>query len=417
MVDFKTLRDAFKIDYPVSETPTQTDLLVFQLLRITQGNPVVAPVVSLPISGVIRLLNPIEGAEAVAGLPLELFATSKLPKTIGKVEFYAGNTKVGEDRTLPYSVTFTPTTLGALALRAVAISPDGVTQVSSEIVNINVVASPTPIPVNTPPTVTLVNPGSVTAGQSVTLTANASDSDGIAKVEFYQGAAKLGEDTSSPFNQSWTPAAGTYVLTAIAYDTKGLATTSASVNVTVAAATGGGTPTPIVSIANTTRRAGLINEALAVAANASITGDTLASVLFRADGSPIGTADTSSPYSVNYTPTTKGIKQISAVATGVLGGVATSANYQVQIFDSKVLGGGDGAGGASLAAESADFMLFDTNLAGGNATAMEISVGNVNNVIGVFNYDDTSYNGKPFAYFHAASNQLFIGTIGATVTF
>lgn len=241
MVTFKSLREAFRLDYPVSEPPSQTDLLIFQLIRIQSGSPVADPPVAVPVSSSLKLISPVEGTEAIAGIPLEIFATSSLPRTIGKVEFFVGTTKIGEDRSLPYSVSFTPSTLGALALRAVAISPDGATQVSSEIVNITVVAAPTPP--NQPPIVSLANPGSVTAGSTITLTATASDPDGtINKVEFYAGTTKLGEDTSSPYTQSWTPVAGSYVLTAVAIDDKGLATTSTARNVTVTPSGGGGGP-------------------------------------------------------------------------------------------------------------------------------------------------------------------------------
>jgi hypothetical protein len=75
-------------------------------------------------------------------------------------------------------------------------------------------------------------------GGLVSLTANASDSDGnIAKVEFFLGGVKLGEDFSSPFNFSWIAVQGTNVLTAKATDNAGGSTTSGGVTVTV----GGGT--------------------------------------------------------------------------------------------------------------------------------------------------------------------------------
>ena len=58
---------------------------------------------------------------------------------------------------------------------------------------------------------------------------DAADSDGtIAKVEFYQGATKLVEDTTAPYGYTWSSvAAGTYSLTVKATDNGGAATTSA----------------------------------------------------------------------------------------------------------------------------------------------------------------------------------------------
>jgi type IV secretory pathway VirJ component len=73
------------------------------------------------------------------------------------------------------------------------------------------------------------------APATVTINANASDSDGtVAKVEFYQGATKLGEDTTSPYSYTWNSvAAGTYSLTVKATDNSGASTTSVAVSITV----------------------------------------------------------------------------------------------------------------------------------------------------------------------------------------
>ena len=67
------------------------------------------------------------------------------------------------------------------------------------------------------------------------INADASDSDGmVGKVEFYQGASKLGEDTTSPYSFLWTNVPqGSYSLTARATDNSGEMTTSSSVDITV----------------------------------------------------------------------------------------------------------------------------------------------------------------------------------------
>ncbi|HKQ05772.1 MAG TPA: LamG-like jellyroll fold domain-containing protein [Blastocatellia bacterium] len=103
---------------------------------------------------------------------------------------------------------------------------------------------------NLHPTVSLTSPANNAtffAPANITLTANASDSDGtISKVEFFQGSTKLGEDTSSPYSIVWSNApTGTYTLTAIATDDAGSTTTSdaVSINVLVAAGTIAGTVT------------------------------------------------------------------------------------------------------------------------------------------------------------------------------
>ncbi|HYO70609.1 MAG TPA: Ig-like domain-containing protein, partial [Archangium sp.] len=71
----------------------------------------------------------------------------------------------------------------------------------------------------TAPTVSLTSPA---AGASVpapvTLSANASDNVGVARVEFYEGATLLGSDTTSPYSFSWTsPSLGSHTVEARAF--------------------------------------------------------------------------------------------------------------------------------------------------------------------------------------------------------
>ncbi|MBI2949201.1 MAG: immunoglobulin domain-containing protein [Verrucomicrobia bacterium] len=90
----------------------------------------------------------------------------------------------------------------------------------------------------TPPVVSLVSPSSgavFTAPATIILSAEAKDADGtVAKVEFYFGTTKLGEDTSAPYSFTWTNVvAGTYSLTAKATDNQGASATSAEMKVTI----------------------------------------------------------------------------------------------------------------------------------------------------------------------------------------
>jgi len=90
------------------------------------------------------------------------------------------------------------------------------------------------IAANVPPAVNITSAAAQTldagnAPKTLLLSATASDTDGIAKVEFFNGATKLGEDTTAPYQYSWVGVtAGSYTITAKATDTVGSTTTSAA---------------------------------------------------------------------------------------------------------------------------------------------------------------------------------------------
>ena len=100
------------------------------------------------------------------------------------------------------------------------------------------IAEASAAPPNKLPTVTLTAPASgatFTAPATITLAANAADSDGtVVRVEFYQGGTLLGTRTSAPYSWTWgNVAAGSYALTAKAIDNNGGIRTSSAVSVTV----------------------------------------------------------------------------------------------------------------------------------------------------------------------------------------
>jgi len=97
---------------------------------------------------------------------------------------------------------------------------------------------PPPPPPNQPPSVSLTSPSngaSYTSPAKLGLAATASDPDGtVARVEFFNGATKLGEDTTAPYTTQWNVgAAGRYTVTARATDNTGAATTSNPITLTV----------------------------------------------------------------------------------------------------------------------------------------------------------------------------------------
>lgn len=157
---------------------------------------------------------------------------------VAKVEFFRGVSKIGEDTSAPYTfdVPLTAADNGSLSFTARALDAAGNQATSAAVtVSVNIV-----VPDTTPPTVALnASPTAVTAPGSTTLTANASDNVGVAKVEFYEGATKIGEALAAPYAFTRNYAAnesGSFSYVAVATDTSGNATTSVArvVNVTAA---------------------------------------------------------------------------------------------------------------------------------------------------------------------------------------
>ena len=192
-----------------------------------------------PISGTtgnkaptVTLTSPANGASFTAPTNITLTASaSDTDGTIARVEFYNGTTLLNADTTSAYSFTWSSVAAGTYSLRAVAYDNSGASATSTT-------STVTVAGANQPPTVALTSPtnGSIfTAPATVTLSANASDTDGtISKVEFYNGTTLLNTDTASPYTFAWSNvAAGIYTVKAIAYDNSNASTSSATSTITI----------------------------------------------------------------------------------------------------------------------------------------------------------------------------------------
>ncbi len=98
--------------------------------------------------------------------------------------------------------------------------------------------------VNKAPMVSITSPvngSTYVAGSTLTITANASDSDGsINKVTFFSGNTELGNDTTSPYSFALSAVADSYTIKAVATDNEGASTTSAVVTIRRENIDGGG---------------------------------------------------------------------------------------------------------------------------------------------------------------------------------
>jgi hypothetical protein len=206
----------------------------------------------------------------------------------------------------------------------------------AKMVSVSASAPPPPPPPNQPPTVTLTQPptgATFTAPATVSLAATASDADGtVAKVEFFNGTTKLGEDTTAPYTFDWSGvAAGTYSLTARATDNLGATATSSVSTITVNA--GSSNQPPTVSITSPTDGATFKAKAnlnITISATAADRDGAVTKVEFL-DGTTLLGQDTSAPYSFAWKKVATGSHTLTARATDNAAAVTTSAPVTITV--------------------------------------------------------------------------------------
>jgi hypothetical protein len=174
--------------------------------------------------------------------------------------------------------------------------------------------TPAAVDANQPPSITLTAPAneaSLLEPAEVTITASASDPEGrLASVEFYSGTKLLGSAATAPYSitVSGVPA-GSYTLTATAYDLDGGQSTSAPVPITVA-----GNQPPTVTVTSPANNAIFTAPAtIAIAATAADPENRLARVEFYTGGKLI-VSDESAPYEVVVPLVPVGTYTLTAVA-------------------------------------------------------------------------------------------------------
>lgn len=277
----------------------------------------------------VSITNPGNNTSIVAGQQIALTASATdVGGSIASVQFKVNNINQGAALTsTPYTSSFTPASAGTYSITAVATDNQGLTTTSNP-VSLTVVAQAS----NQPPTISITSPtnnAAITVGQVVTLQATASDSDGsVASVQFkVNGVNQGGAITTAPFSTSWTPSAsGNFTITAVATDDDGLSTTSTAVTAVVSPPAN-----QLPTITVTAPTTGTTNQAITLSATASDPDGSIASVQFRVNGTNEGAADTTSPYSISWTPTVSGNYSITAIATDNSGGTTTSAAVSVTV--------------------------------------------------------------------------------------
>ena len=196
-------------------------------------------------------------------------------------------------------------------------------------------ACSTGVVTNVAPTVDLTSPiasSSLTEGDAVTLTANATDTDGtIARVEFLVDGNVIGQSTSAPFSVTWAAVAGIHSFSSVAYDNEGAQSTQSTVSLEVQTSQTDVNQAPSVSVALSSSSVTLGEVVTLTAADSDGTVDK---VDFYVGGSLVGTV-ASSPYTFNYTTTQTGSVSVFAKATDNSGTTTDSATASLQVTSSQ----------------------------------------------------------------------------------
>ena len=187
---------------------------------------------------------------------------------------------------------------------------------------------------NLSPQVTLTAPAnnsSYLVNDSVTISADASDSDGsIDRVEFYVDANLVATDTSAPYSTTWTATQGSHDIYATAYDNLQANSNSITATISVTSQTNQPPTITLDPVANNIKP----GDNVTFTATASDSDGSVTSVEFFLDSQSIG-VDTSAPYSANWVATL-GNHTISATATDSLNATASAGPNSFTVTDGGV---------------------------------------------------------------------------------
>lgn len=263
-----------------------------------QGSSEQIPITVDPSQEVdVSIRYPVDGSTISIGQPVLITADGQ--STGGgnlEMRFYANGRLISTDNTYPYNTLWLPESTGAFSIRVEGFETGIGGVATSDEISLNVVGSQDPV-------ISWVSPGETppTAGSDVLLEVEGTDPDGsVREVQFFVNGQPLANpDTAVPFTAFWQPgSAGTYNLSVAAIDDSGNQVVN-SRQITV------NPPIGIVpSVTLSVTASGNITPGSRVVARANVFDDTPddVTVTFFMNGSQVGPADTTAPYSVIFSP-------------------------------------------------------------------------------------------------------------------
>ncbi|MBF0498977.1 MAG: hypothetical protein HQM09_02490 [Candidatus Riflebacteria bacterium] len=285
----------------------------------------------------VALTAPADGAHVNEGTNITLAATAgDADGNVVKVEFLASTLSntilLGESRQAPYSYDWIAVPSGTFSVFARATDNSGATATSS-------LAS---LIVNPAPTVVLRQPANLatfTQDDAIDFLGEATDTDGIVKMEFYANGIKLGEDAWPPFTYRWiNPSPGKQFLQATAIDSLGAIGRSATATVWV------NIPPTIAFTLPLDRTGFLLGTDVAMTVNAVDSDGAISSVEFFVNGVSLAKLN-GPPYAYSWHSPASGSYVLTAKATDNMGASRTSSPINIVVRDTTpptiVINGGD----------------------------------------------------------------------------
>jgi len=273
----------------------------------------------------VTITAPADNTTIKAGSDLTITADASDPdKTSPKVSFFANDKFLGSVSTSPYSLIWSNVPAGKFAIFARAEDQFGKSTLSAPVH----VTSTKPVVIND--VLKLISPAdgrTFSAPASIELEAAADAAANVQSVTFYNGDKAIGTASAAPFKFTWTGVGpGHYTISAKGTDANGATLVSDRSRITVSDAA------PKVSITSPTDGASFDgSQDITITADASDdAGDSIASVMFFADGRFLGTVKTA-PYTFVWPKVSPGTHVIIARATDSFGESSVSQPVKITV--------------------------------------------------------------------------------------
>ncbi|MBI3414171.1 MAG: Ig-like domain-containing protein [Verrucomicrobia bacterium] len=298
---------------------------------VGRSAPVVISVVAPNVNADpnVFLTSPADGS--IYDSPADVVLTANAQDsdgTVKQVNFFQGTTLIGTATSSPFSVVWKNPPPGNYTVTAQAMDDASATMTSAPI---DVIITP---PFNSPPSVAITTPASnatIPKLSPVSLAVNASDPNGIARVDFFVGNLLIGSVSSPPFALAWTNSgAGTYVLNATVTDNLGASNTAAPVTITVNGTSPPNQPPAVALVAPTNSASFSAPTTILISANATDADGTIQRVDFFQGTNLLGSA-TQAPFSFVWANVPAGNYVLTAQATDNANGATTSAPITVNV--------------------------------------------------------------------------------------